>query len=317
MAKKGNNAKSKKRPQARRKAPVAQAQRNLVSMLDPHARAYMQLLRDPCGAPLCHPVYSGSDGGILSRYETDFIALNGATTTSGCIFWTPGAFGANAANASHFLVAGSPLSSSGGTVGAYTLLQTPGGSQLPVVASVVRCVAACLQVYWPGTESNRQGYIMYGNVPGRATFIGDTLSADSFGTLLQNSGRIPAGMIEIKWRPSEGDQLFIDSASDTPAAEFARRGSIGVCVKGIPVSTGVRVRAVAVYEYQPRIGQGLVQPSQSRNLSNFTFDNVMNKLDSVGNWMASYDGQRLTSAAVQMATGAVAYTGMRRAALRL
>jgi len=155
---------------------------------------------------------------------------------------------------------------------------------------------------------------MFGNIPARAVAAGASVSADEVGVLLQNSQRMPNNQIEIRWRPGDGDQMFIDSATDTPAAEFARRTAIAITFKGIPVSTGMRFRCVAVYEYQPEVGQGMVAPVEARNTSNNTFDQIINVLDKTGDWMASFDGM-VRNAASFGAVAAVHYAGQRRAAI--
>jgi hypothetical protein len=127
---------------------------------------------------------------------------------------------------------------------------------------------------------------------------------------------MPNNQIEIRWRPGDGDQMFIDSGADTPAAEFARRTAIAITFKGIPVSTGMRFRCVGVYEYQPEIGAGMVVPNEARSTSNNTLDQIINVLDRAGDWMATFDGM-VNNAAGLASVAAVSYAANRRAAIRV
>jgi hypothetical protein len=158
---------------------------------------------------------------------------------------------------------------------------------------------------------------MYGNVPGRLANFGDTLSADAVGVVTQASCRMPSQMLEFRWRPNDGDQMYIDANTDTPGVEFARRGALALVWKGIPVSTGLRIRMVAVYEYIPDVSQGIVNPTTSRSFSKNTLDHVVNVLDKAANWASSNIDMVGSFANLAMATGAVAYGGQRRAAIRI
>lgn len=285
--------------------------------LDAQALAYARLLRDPCGAPLVHPVYSGADGGILARFETDFVAFNGATITSGYLTWTPGALGVNGANASQLLYGNSTLSSNAATVFQFANSQAPGNDFLPTQAMAVRCVSACMQIYWPGTELNRQGYVMYGNTNGVAVKLAQAISTDAVGVVLQHTSRIPQNMIEVKWRPGDGDQMFIDPTTDTAYSEFSRRNAIAFAVKGLPVATGLRIRLVAVYEYQPDLALGIVNPTNSRNTSNNSLDQVINFLDKAGSWTSNLSDVVSGMSNMAVAAGVVNYGGRRRPAIRV
>jgi len=241
--------------------------------------AYANLLNNPCGSPLTHPTYIGGDGGILTRFETDILVFVGATDTAGMVCWTPGGIGYNAGNASHLLAINAASSSASVAAGALPSSNAPGGSFLLSNASSARCVAACAQVYWPGSESARQGIVYTGSVNGGSVVLGSSYSTDGLANLTQYVDRMPNDFIETKWRPADGDQLSINPTTATPTIEQSRRNSILICVKGIPGSVGVRVRLVAIYEWQPAAADGITPSVSARNWTTSALNDVLSYLD--------------------------------------
>lgn len=224
---------------------------------------YAKLLVNPCTGPLVHAPGS-TQGGMLTRFESDFIIGNGATETCGFMLFTPGAINATspvAPNGSGTLVGVAALDTtavtpSAGGVGTYM----PGQTYLNTNASSYRCIAMCVQLYWPGTELNRAGIVS----GAQATYA-----------LLRNDGgyttaslrqacpvveRMPTECFEIKWAPNYTDGLFRSPKSTNPPEDG--HSSLLLTWAGIPVSTGVRVRAVAVYEWLP-IAAGLTLNSNT------------------------------------------------------
>lgn len=262
--------------------------------LDSAAAAYAALLLDPCGADLTYPVYAGSSGGILARCESTNTFFAGSTAVGGVFQWLPGAFSVNAGNAlNQFFASDTGV---GGTITFGNALTQP-GAVLANNASSIRCVAACMQVYWPGTELNRQGFVTAGNTIGNSYPVGSTQTATGGNTLLSYYSRMPGDMFEIKWRPTEADQDFNGPADNLGPLNLSGHGAITLNVAGIPVSTGVRIRLVAVYEYLPSFSAGIEQSGNNKNRSKFTLDNVLSKLDSMGNWTVS--AVKLASSAFQ------------------
>lgn len=283
--------------------------------LDADAKKHANLLLNPCNAPLCHPIYDGADGGILFRSETDFIYANGATDTCGVLFWAPGGTGVLAGNATNLYGFTNTLGNLTATPAALNDQFCPGGVYLAANAAASTCVAACMQIYWPGTENNRQGYIAYGNVPARTINVTTPTSADQFSQVLMHAERTPNTKIEIRWRPGAGDQVTTDPAAATPDSEYAKRNGIGFSVRGLPTATGLRIRLVAVYQYEPKAGLGIVN-SNARAMSNNSFDHVINFLDRMGDWMATGVAtmDRIAQAATPVVT-AVAYGATKRQGL--
>lgn len=280
--------------------------------MDQQGKAFAALLQDPCNASLCHPTYAGTDNGILTRFETDNILFNGATDTAALLHWAPGGMGTTGTQGNHLLVGTSATTGGAITPAVLSNSVSPGTIFLTGNAASVRCVAACMQVYWPGSESNRAGLVYTGISNGATVVAGQATSADGVSQLTQFVDRAPTNFIEIKWRPSDGDQLMIPPSTNTVLSELARKNAITMAVKGIPVSTGLRVRLVVVYEWTPLAGDGIVNPVMSRSLSNNTLSQVVSYLDRMypGWW------HRLGSAAVNY-VAAVTYGSRRRAAIQL
>lgn len=285
---------------------------SLASQIDQQGKAYAALLRDPCNGALCHPTYAGTDNGILTRFETDNILLNGATDAAGIIQWTPGGMGTTGTQGNHLLVGSS--ATTGGAITPVVLSNavSPGTVFLTGNAASVRCVSACMQLYWPGSESNRAGLVYTGVCNGATVVAGQAVSTDAVSQVTQFVDRVPTNFVEVKWRPADGDQLMIPPSTNTVLSELVRRNAIVVAVKGIPVSTGLRVRLVAVYEWTPLAGDGIVNPVMSRSLSSNTLSQIVSFLD------RSYPGwwHGLGNAALSY-VAAVAYGSRRRPAIQL
>jgi len=242
--------------------------------LDLNARRYAQLLADPCNGPLVSGPFGDGNGGIISRFEYDAVLGNSATD-AGLIFgFIPGA------TASSFNSV--PLTSDTATYALGTGY-SPGQVYLNGGAEGCRCLSACLQVYYPGAELTRAGIIGIGQCDARV--FDTTLAGISSGTLrttLQNVERMPAGYAEVTWRPNNYDIMY---QKPLDLSNLAKQTALAVSVYGIPASTGVRVRMVAVYEWYPSTANGLTSPLVSPTPSKNTLSDVIGYLDSFGNWM--------------------------------
>jgi len=280
-------------------------QLNARSGLDGDALKYAALLDDPCNAPLVHPTYSGSEGGYLARFETiNTYGIASGTTTSGLIHWIPGQMlisgGVNAGTI--YNEATGPGVSN--TMASEVLAQTPGGTFLSTNASAFRCVAACITISWPGTELARQGYVAVGNTSGVTLKSGVSIAPGSVFPLLTHSERVPMNKIELKWRPGAFDETFSDASSSPSVADLSRAGAITVYYVGLPAGgAGLLIKRTAVYEYIPNIALGLATVPSSRSKSNNTLDQVVNFLDSTGDWVTRAAGSvyRLTSRVAPLA----------------
>lgn len=266
----------------KKKAQVAKKPKQAVvkaaragRVLDGPARAYAMLLSDPCMAPLTHPLYAGGEGGILVKAESVFNLVGGGTDTKGLVHWTPGAIGTTN---SELLT-----DSSNGTFTATANANTPGKTFLVANATGVRCVAACLQATYLGTELNRAGNYALGRTQGSLIDLGSAINFADLEPTLEHFTRTPDGTIELRWIPANMDQSFTDPNVATPAQEKDRKSAITFSASGLTAGSGIRFRLVAIYEYQPKTGTGIATPSSSRAKSSFSLDDVLNVVETVTN----------------------------------
>lgn len=279
--------------------------------MDEASHRYAQLLADPCGGPLVSGPFGDGSSGMVSRFERDIIINNSATDVGAAIVWVPGLCEAQISNA--------PITSDSATI-TFTPVagtDTPGRSFLSTNAGQFRCLASCMQVYWPGTELNRQGIVSMGQFP--ADVVTDAVVAT---TDLRSSStyveRMPEGMVELVWRPSAYETTWqrVSNVADT-ATDWDKYTALTASAFGIPVSTGIRVRIVAVYEWIPKPGTGLGIVSLTRNpVRKGSLSTVIDFLDRTGDWM--YNGAyKAGHALASMARGAGAIASLTNGATRL
>lgn len=279
------------KPAATRPRRRAAASKGMQPMgLDEAATCYAKLLADPCNAPLCPSIMAGSNGAMVSRFEYDQIFNASATDVGSAGYFCPSLLTANVACNS--IGVGGPWSSDtipGGLTNA-TLASQPGYTFLSSNASGARCVAACIQVQFIGTELQRAGVMAVGCTK-YSTLTDVTPTTALLRTQAQIVSRTPDGIMEYRLPPSEASEMFRDpnnnanqqlepATQDLPALFWS--------VTGIPVSTGVRVRFVVVYEWIPRVGSGMIAPqmaavAKSRNSN----ADVLQALARTGDWLAN------------------------------
>lgn len=220
--------------------------------LDKAARDWALLLDDPCNAGLVHGCFpSGNGGTVLVRFENDQIVANGATEVASFGAWVPG-YGIALQNAT-------PLTSDVlGSLVTPSTLANPGDTFLKTNSNGIRCVAACLQLSYPGSELTRAGVVSIGlgpadaiatNIPTAQGGANLNSSAQTIRILSQHVQRMPQDVMECKWFPGDEDLVAYDSTYPTLFGQnLGGRNAIYWSASGFPVSTGVRIRMVAVYE---------------------------------------------------------------------
>lgn len=269
-----------------------------ISRLDASAAQFARLLTDPCNSSLCHPVYSGSDVGYLGRFETDFlfntVGSTGAGSTAGSLLFCPGAIGVSATDTGTSSGNNSVMKQggAGAVINDSTIVNfscappatQPGSNFFAFGSEAVRPVAACMQVFYIGTELDRAGTIGLARVNAGSILNSDSTSSPaSLRSLCQYVDRVPQSHYEIVWTPSDGDQLFTDPSLITTQRQTERKNGLLMTFSGIDPSK-LRVRLVVVYEWIPEPGQGLIIDTTSRNRSNNTLDQVLNAVDRAGRW---------------------------------
>jgi len=208
--------------------------------------------------------------------------FNGATETGGIFGWIPGALPTGS------WVAGVTTDISATTLTTGFAAYQPGYAFLQSSASAVRCVSACIQVAWPGSELNRQGFITLGQCTGAvlteagAGFGATATTVANLRPLCHLRSRVPETMAEVKWRPALGDAQWTDPSVSTGIGHINECGALLLTASNLPVATGIRVRMVATYEWVPKSAQGLTSAFDNRSRSKSTLDDVINRLDAAG-----------------------------------
>lgn len=271
---------------------------------------YAALLHDPCTAPLTRPVYPGAGSGFLQRFESDFIIGNGATSTAGAFVFAPG-LGCSGINGgtqvsptgqinntfylSDNAAPGTPPTSDSANCTWYNFYpaNTAGQAFLTVNAGAYRCVAACMQVFWPGSELNRQGFVSV--FRGAVDDVKPFTTAITVAALRASSPyvtRFPQDKLEVKWQPEQGDTAFTSATPSLNSVTSRMQngvGQIGCTWAGLPGGTGVRIRLVTVYEWQPQasITSGIVMDGGSAPATHGTLSRVFDHLRANANWYIS------------------------------
>lgn len=311
MAKSKGNKKPAKRPQ--KANPMI---RQVRPGLDKAASDYARLLIDPCNGPLNSAPFGDGQGGIVARYETDVVLNSSATDVGSYLVFVPGLMG--------YYTASAPLTSDGASIAPGTLQAGPGYTSLITNQNVgaFRTIAACLQVYYPGSEQNRAGILGIGQ-----TNAGNVLAPASISTGLIRTGaqfveRTPKDFVEIKWKPNVYDMEWTPASLDGGNVALTyRRSALISSTTGIPISTGMRYRMVLVVEYLPGSSQGQPFGPPRAPATRNSFQDVMFYLEGLGNW--AYRGAQATGRAVSSlyaggkAVGQVAYGVSKLAAIAI
>jgi len=257
---------------------------------------YARLLSDPCNGPLVSGPFADGRNGIVTRFERDFIINSSATDIAAAIAFIP-------ATGTYYLSNAAITSDTGAITWTAAVIAT----FLSTNCAQARCLSSCMQIMWPGTESNRQGVISLTNTPSDDAFGAPTVQ--SLRQQAQTTCRMPNEVCEIKWVPTTAD-LEWQNLKSAPSSitDVGRFSCLAGTASGIPVSTGVRVRIVAVYEWLPAVGLGLTVPSAlpisaSRN----TFRDVLEFLGQTApDWYLKY-GAGLGGPIAGAAVRAVSY----------
>lgn len=272
---------------------------------------YAALLADPCNGPLVSGPFGDGSGGVVSRFERDIVINNTATDVGAALAFIPGL--------AHVQGTSSPVTNdtTAITFGPILSGDMPGLSFLLTNAGQFRCLAACIQVYWPGSELNRQGIVSLGQFP--ADIVTDNVVATSdIRSASPYVERMPEGMCELKWRPTAYETTWqrANNVMDT-SADWDKYTALTISAAGIPVSTGVRVRMVAVYEWIPKPGTGAGLTTIHRTtVKTGSLSNIIAALDRTGDWM--YNGaMKAGHALVSMARGVGAIASVTNGAQRL
>jgi hypothetical protein len=278
MAKRPNKVARKRTVRSRagaRQVVVRQVPRGVN--LDKAALDYAKLLTDPCNGPLVTGPFGDGGGGIVSRFESDFLVDAGGTETGAFYAFVPGT---NTAFGTSIPIANDATAFSPVFVAGFT----PGYTFLSANASQFRCLSACVQVYWPGTEFNRSGVISLTNAPAGLVSSTSVLSTATLRATSEYVERTPVTVSEIVWRPNNYDLTWIEPQTEL-AANFDKHNALIVSGAGMAIGNGLRCRVVGVYEWMPLTGNGIVQSQNRGQQSSNTFQDVIQYVDKFGDWM--------------------------------
>jgi hypothetical protein len=171
---------------------------------------------------------------------------------------------------------------------------SPGNAFLAASAGHARALAACIQVYYPGSESGRSGIISLGNVSVDSAVIGSAPNTQRIRTVSQIVERTPVNHAEIRWRPTMTDtQWYNPKSPPSTNVDISGMTALVVTGAGLPVGTGLRVRIIYVVEWIPTISSGFTAPMYSVPGSRHTLRDVLEALDKTGHWM--YSGSLLAA----------------------
>lgn len=273
------NKKNKNKP----KRVLTVVQRQAINKLDEKAKEYARLIMDPCAAPLTHPVYPGGDAGFLFRAESFFTIATAPTQTAGVLHWTPGYPNASGTELIGYWADTATASLATVVVGGPApLSSSPGKAFLNTNARGARCVAACMKVTFPGSESSRSGRVHYGHTTAGTIDLGQFVSADAIAQLLQHYGRTPTDTIELYWQPGIADTEFNDPTEAAGAIIRDRKTALTVAFAGFPAGVGLTFHLTAIYEWTPVQNLGLANNSLGKNMSRNSMDDVLDAIKRTG-----------------------------------
>lgn len=280
--------KKNKQPKAG-KSRKQQLLQTVRSGLDKAAADYVRLILDPCRAPLVPPVYGGSSGAYLAKFE----AYVGPSGDSGYMWWSPGTSNSVTSTSGLVMASAADSATSIAWPGTGQTPQTPGYAFLSANSGSYRPVAACAEIMWNDTELNRCGTIAVGTVANSALW-GQAVTVDQLMPLCQYTARTPDLKVDAAWLPSEAAGGFDDFNTQTASNNIQRHNGLLFTWAGIKgTSAGFKVRLTLVAEWKPEAGKGLATPPpalQSKSNMNSVFswlaDNS-DKLIRVGGQMAA------------------------------
>lgn len=330
MVKKNNTQRKKKTAQDGTVARVGRRRGGMAGGLDSAARAYAQLLLDPCNGRLVRPIYAGSGSGYLARFQKTFTITN--VKEGGCLslLYAPGQIGKATAG---WLAPDSPLGAItytawDGAQNEYKLWCPSTGYQ-PGYAFLAgqgktscRPIAACMRVRYTGKEIDRSGTCYTAYLPNADNYISETptgqggvseLTCQNLATASQFSTRTPDGTLEVKWSPNRGDMRFREPLTTSATlpnwhSDPAHAG-MAFAALGLPANMTFEFTLTCVYEWMPDTDTGLTIPVETAP-SNSSLDAVLGHLGRLGNWMVGDSSSAVTMRRIAYAAGSMYVNGM-------
>lgn len=180
----------------------------------------MNMIVDPCNAPLTETIYPNSSGVLRNRVRRIFVSSHSPSTTDApyarVIAYHPvlGAYylGPSGDENSY------PIASESRSFHRIKHLARFDDASFSTVYSA-RAISGCLSMTWNGKELDRKGTIYSGVVSGGFIFTflatslggaGQTLPASTIMSMLAATCRVPNDKCEVNWVPTEFDANWTD-----------------------------------------------------------------------------------------------------------
>lgn len=248
--------------------------------LDSGARAWLNLLGDPCNAPMVPGCFPGMTSGML--YRTRTTVSPGSSAVDGVCYFNPGGSATGYYPLQYCSV--NTTGTSPGTKYGATIDGLPAGNRR-------RCVAACLKLRYTGSELNRAGIVgtmLSNDIP----FL-DGVPAGTAGamytipTILSSANttyRLGETAHEARWVPMNDDSLYVTDGL------AAAGNAVAILVVGAPAGS-FYWELTAVWEIIPDSSTGVVPPERAPTSSN-TLNDVLRAIGNVGAWATDPANQR-------------------------
>lgn len=236
--------------------------------MDEGARAFRQLLVDPCNAPMASPVYSGLGTGQFRRFRT-LIAAEGNSVEGTYVFqlatntrWQ-GSHIAGTAGSNYTYSSGSAIFTNGDIYAQQNM----------------RCLAGCVKVRYTGSEASRSGSIALLTSPTPLGFPGGTSSAESDMIKCPMVNRTGEVQHEVKFVPGQRDEAFTSPTVGGSIQVSLTHGVLAVVYRGTPAAT-LTFEVTGVYEMEASGGTitSVVPPSS------VTLNQVLRSLGPITSW---------------------------------
>lgn len=255
-------------------------------------RRYARLLADPCNAPYSVGMVADGFGTSAQRFVGDYLIVTGATESSINLCVVPSQMTIYTAN----------------SIGDNTNLTWTSGYTFPgaavlATAGRARCIAACIQASWHGSEQSRHGLLAMGNAPRLAAANANTTPGELRASM-PYVVRMPGETVGIKWRPNENDLSF-----STVGADNALASALYVQASALSANTAIRFRVVVVMEWEahPSLSSGTPIPQYppKEQGDGDRFIRAMQWLDKTGHWLLDNGAAvgHAASAALQLLAG--------------
>lgn len=252
------------------KGSRTKAPRQAKTPIDARVRNHVNMILDPCEAPLAPTAYRGSDG-ILTRFKV----LDAMGTTSVNRFlihaYYPGYNGTWRQTVADPAAALTPS----------YVVPGPGQAFLLSTAGSQRVVGACTQFRYTGTELERQGLVYRGLLPASA-LVGASINA--LLPLLQTADRIPDGTLETKFIPSPAEEEYWNTGAVAPDGTGDRNVIVTIVVGSAAGSVDFTMANTLIAEWRPRFGVGMQVPTPNTMDSPAGLEQVRTRLSGLGNW---------------------------------